>query len=150
MTEQAFSRFFRIATSLSGLATGWFLSRNLPIPDDVIFVDHSATAPQSQGGQTRHGYSRVTLIWQALTGRQAHVLRALIETAEVTGGVGSGTLYLTFPRTHGQNQGSWIDAHGIAIMPQFQPVTQGYGKLYQNVSFTVNDVVVDNDPSDAV
>ena len=140
-----FYQYLRIATTEAGLATGNFHVRGLPEPATIILVDHSVKQPQSTGGMARHGYHHASVIWERLTGTQANAIRALIETAEATYGQGNGTLWLTLPRTTGEESGlDLVDISGKAHMPDLQPATVG---LYTGVTLTINNVTVENEPS---
>ena len=58
---------YRLAPTLAGLETGYFVAYKLPEPDLVTFADYSTRRPQSTGGQARHGYNRASLFWNYLT-----------------------------------------------------------------------------------
>jgi hypothetical protein len=138
-------QYFRIATSEAGLPDGHFFTRNLPEPLPPILTDYSVKSPQSTGGKSRQGYAKASVIWAIFTQSQANTLRRLVEAAEATGGEGNGTLWLTVPRTTGDSSGvDWVDISGIADMPDLQPEAVG---LYSNVTLTLNDVTIENEPS---
>lgn len=141
---------YRIASTLAGLETGYFLALGLPMPDLPLFADFSTRRPQSTGGQARHGYDRASLFWNYLDSQQAYIIRALIDILETANGVGNATVYLTLPRTDGTKPGiGWIDVSGLAIMPEWTPVQRGHGVLYENVTLNLNDCTVEADPSTA-
>lgn len=141
---------YRIASTLAGLETGWFLAWKLPLPDLAQFSDYSTRRPQSTGGQARHGYNRATLFWNYLTSEQAYIIRDMIDTLETANGIGAATLYLTLPRTDGTKPGGgYIDVSGLALMPEWSPVRDGHGILFENVELVLNNVTVETDPSSA-
>lgn len=136
---------YRLATTEAGLATGAnFFILQLPRPDLVTYADHAARFPAGRGGESRQGFESVSLLWNRLSASQAATLRRIITAAEVTGGPGNGTLYLTLPKANASS--GWIDVSGIALMPEWVPEggeAQGYG----NVLLRLNAVTVENDPS---
>lgn len=140
---------YRIATTLAGLASGWFfVKRRLDEPQRVFFQPYSVQRPQRRGGEARHGFSQTSLLWKELIASQANFLWSLITAAEVTDGVGNGTIFLTVPRTDASSSGvSWVDISGIVAMPDFQIVDFTHGLKYANVLLKLNDVTIENEPS---
>jgi hypothetical protein len=137
---------YRLATTEAGLATGAnFFILGLPRPDLVTYADHAARFPAGRGGESRQGFEGVSVLWNRLSASQAATLRRKIEAAEVTGGAGNGTLYLTLPSA---NAGGlhWLDVSGIALMPEWTP-EGGEAQGYANVLLRLNAVTVENDPS---
>lgn len=141
--------FYRIAITLAGLEKGAnFFLLGLPKPDQVSFNDHAVRRPQGGGGEGRHGHSNIRLLWLRFLAEQANVLRTLIEAAEVTGGQGNGTIYLTLPKTIATSAGvAWVDISGIAIMPPWETLASTDGLVYENVILRLNDVTVEAEPS---
>lgn len=140
--------FYRIATSSAGLATGNFVVWGLPTPDASPFRDHTTRSQQGGGGEGRHGHNNAEILWNRLTAELAKVIQDLIETAEVTGGQGNGTLHATLPKGLAKSDGaSWIDISGVAIMPQWEPTRRLDGLAYDNVILRLNDCTVEADPS---
>jgi hypothetical protein len=133
----------RIASTEAGLATGSFFAREMPQPQ-TFYSDHSSRASQGEGGQTRHGYGSVTLLWDTLTAAQARDLKAVIVAAEATA---SGLIYVTLARNNADNgQFDWIDISGYPIMPNFQ--AEGiHGAVFRNIQLVVNNITIINDPS---
>lgn len=139
---------YRIATSLAGLATGSFIGLGLPEPQLPQLQRFSERIRQGLGGESRHGYSWVSLLWEQLDQRQAGLLRSLITTAEVTGGNGNGTLYLTVPSPDATSTGtSWVDVSGLAQLPEFNTAPYAHGVTYINVELRLNNVTIENEPS---
>lgn len=144
--------YYRIATTLAGLEKGAnFFVLGLPPPNLPLFQPDSVRQPGGQGGERRHGYIQVSLLWLTLTLDQGFIIYDLITQAEATGGQGNGTLYLTVPRVDGSAGGvSWVDISGVALMPQFSPVQDSRGALYENVVLRLNNVTVEATPSTVV
>lgn len=137
---------YRIGLNEVGLAH--FVARGLPPADLATFQEYTSRRPQSTGGQARQGYANMSVLWDSLTALQAYTLRKLIDDAETTGGSGNGTLWLTVPQSDASSPGQgWVDVSGIAIMPDWEPVQDSHGTLYENVVLRLNNVTVENDPS---
>lgn len=137
---------YRLATTEAGLSTGAnFFILGLPPPNLPDYRDHAARFPAGRGGESRQGFESVSILWNRLSASQAATLRRLIEAAEVTGGPGNGTLYLTLPKANAGGVG-WIDVSGIALMPEWTP-EGGEAQGYANVLLRLNAVTVENDPS---
>ena len=140
--------YFRIATSLAGLENGNFFVLGLPEPVDADYNDHTTRRPQGGGGESRQGYNNAFVLWDRLDSQQANVLEDLILTAEVTGGQGNGTIYLTLVNTTAGSSGvAWIDISGVAIMPEWTPTPRTFGKAYDNVVLRLNDCTIEAEPS---
>lgn len=141
--------FYRIALTQAGLETGAnFFVRGLPRPDLPTFADHSERFPKSQGGESRQGYIVASLLWLQLSFDAAGVIRDLIEQAEVTGGHGLGTLYVTMPRTDARRIGvSWVDVSGYVAMPNWASLQGADGKAYENVILALNNCTLRAEPS---
>lgn len=142
---------YRISTTQAGLETGYLLAYDIPMPELVSFQPFTNRRPQSTGGQARQGYKFCTLLWSRLTAQQANIIEALIEAAEVAGGSGNGTIYLTLPRADASAGGqNWVDISGTAILPQFETEQQSHGVTYVNVQLKLNNVTIVAEPSSAV
>lgn len=140
------SSFYRMGTSLAGLKL--FFTLGLPEPQQVVFRDFSVQVPQGLGGEGRHGYTQATVMWREVSRTQAARIRGMIDAAEVTDGIGNGTLFLTIPRTDGVSAGqAWIDISGKVSMPQFQPGPATHGLVFPNFAVKLNRVTVENEPS---
>ena len=138
--------FYRIGPAEATLLP--FFARGLPPPTQAVYRNHTTRTPQGGGGEGRHGYNTAEILWVILTAEQAGVLEDLIITAEVTGGNGNGTLWLTLPQTDAESGGaSWIDISGIVIMPEWNPVQQTHGMAYENVILRFNNCTEENIPS---
>ena len=132
----------RIATSEAGLATGALFARKIPKPQ-TFYRDHSSRSSQGEGGEARHGYLNVSLLWDTLTASQASALKAVITAAQ---GQSSGLMYLTIRRTDATNGDTdWIDVSGRPLMPEFQ--SSNDGRIFRNVELTINNLTILNDPS---
>ena len=141
--------YWRLALSFNGLDEGancYILG--LPLPDFAAFTNHSVRRPSNRGGQTRQGFAVATFTWNNALARTASILTDLITQAEASGGVGNGTVYFTTVDTNGVYPGNvYVDAHGIAHMPQYDPVEYAGGAAYNPVTLTVNNCTVDREPS---
>lgn len=142
---------YRIATTQAGLETGYFVGYGLPMPELPFFQPFTTRRPQSTGGQARQGYKYCTLLWSRLDARQANIIDGLIAAAEVTGGSGNGTIYLTLPMVDASAGGvNWVDVSGVAVMPAWETENQSHGVTYTNVTLRLNNVVILAEPSSAV
>ena len=135
---------WRIASTEAGLQTGAFFARGIPPPDVFEYRDYSERRPQSQGGQSRHGYKNTTLVWNSLDIKQSNALREVIQA-----GIDDvGNVYLTLDRSNGSASGrDWIDVYGKPQMPDFRPQPNSSGRLHGSVSFVLNAIVIVNDPA---
>lgn len=134
--------YFRLAISEAGLAKGYLFTQGLP-PPQPDFKDHSVKVDQSDGGQARHGYQNVTLLWEVLTQAQGARLRQLVESA-------NGTIYATFPRGDGKSGGwNYIDVSGTPLIPDMAPAArpEAGGWVYQNVQLVIRNLTIINEPA---
>lgn len=138
---------WRVASTEAGLQTGAFFARRIPPPNTFEYKDYTVRNPQSQGGQSRHGYKNITILWDVLTPKQANALRDVIQA----GLDDAGYVYLTLDRSNGEASGrDWIDVYGRPEMPDFQPqapVAGADGIVYGTTSFFLNALVIVNDPA---
>lgn len=143
---------FRMATALADLAQGAnFYILGIHEPDMAYFTDHTTRYPQSQGGQARQGYNQATLFWSELLVEEAAIIRGLIVAAEALTETGNGILYVTMPKNDGSSfSPGWIDISGVAIMPQWIPEQGTRGKVYSNITLSLNNVTVEAEPSTVV
>lgn len=138
---------WRIATSSAGLARGAFFARGLPPPNTPIYKDYSELVPQSQGGQTKQGYKRVDILWSELDYLQGKTLRGIVDAAIAAG----GTIYATIDRADGSKLANdFIDVSGVVYPLILEPVPLSQGRVYQNVTLTINNLTITNDPSTAI
>ena len=138
--------YYRIGGSEAGLT--YLLALHLPPPDLVTFTPFATRKAASQGGQSRQGYKSCSILWDRLDSLQANTLYELIATAETTGGEGNGTLWLTLPRADASAPGqNWVDVSGICTLPSFESESQSNGRTYINVVLSLNNVTVENEPS---
>lgn len=143
--------YYRISTSLAGLATGWFIALGLPEPQTPFYQPFSVRVPQGLGGEGRHGYNNAFLTWDELTREQAAIVQSLVITTEAVLGVGNGILYITMPRTDASSSGgAWIDVSGKVKMPEWRTETWSQGIIYQPATLSLNNVTVENEPSTAL
>lgn len=135
---------WRIASTEAGLQIGAFFARGIPPPDVSDYRDYSERKPQSQGGQARHGYKNITLVWNRLDTKQSNALREVIQA-----GIDNvGDVYLTLDRSNGSASGrDWIDVYGKPQMPDFEVVANSGGKMHGNVEFVLNAITIVNDPA---
>ena len=60
----------------------------------------------------------------------------------------NGTVWTTVPRTDASEPGqNWVDASGIVAMPTWETESQSNGRTYPNIVITLNNVTVQNEPS---
>ncbi len=149
MTQR--KHYYRIATSLAGLATGWFVAKGLPEPQTPFYQPFSIRVNQGLGGEGRHGYHNGFLAWDDLTREQAFIIQNLVATTETTLGVGNGILFVTMPRTDASSSGgAWVDISGKVKMPEWRTEVWAQGMLYQPVTLSFNNITVENEPSTAI
>ncbi len=141
-------QYYRLATSLAGLTTGYFFVIGLPEPQVPFYQPYSISIPQGLGGEGRHGYHNAFIQWDRLTRQQAFLIQNMISTVEVTLGVGQAVLYATMPRTDASSDGqAWIDISGKVKMPEWRTDNFTHGMIYQPVTLNFNNVTVENEPS---
>jgi hypothetical protein len=135
--------YWRIATSSAGLTIGSFFARGLPPPSTPSYRGYTNKVPRSQGGLARQGYKNVTLLWSEMDGLQLNTLTGLVEA-----GIIAGALYLTVDRGDGSGiKNDFIDVHGQPQPVEYEMIPQAQGVVFGNVSLTIQNVVVDADPS---
>ncbi len=135
---------WRIASTEAGLQIGAFFARGIPPPDVFEYKDYSERRPQSQGGQSRHGYKNITVVWNRLDIKQSNALRDVIQA-----GIDDvGYVYLTLDRSNGSASGrDWIDVYGYPQMPDFRPIENSGGLMHGSITFVLNAIVIVNDPA---
>lgn len=141
---QANELYFRLATSEAGLARGYLFLQGIPAPQPE-YKDYSYKASHSDGGEARHGYKTVTLLWSELDPAAGHKLRKLVEDA-------NGTIYATILRGDGK-KGGWdfIDISGIPLIPDMAPAASLSGAswwMYTNVQLIIRNVTILNEPAE--
>ena len=138
---------WRIASTEAGLQKGNFFVWKIPPPDSFEFKDYSTKMPQSQGGQSRHGFPNITILWTSMAPLQSQALRFLIQE----GLDDAGFVYLTIDRSNGTSSGrDWIDVRVRPEMPDFRPQSQvasSDGIMHGQVRFYGNDLFIVNDPA---
>jgi len=142
MTATEYTLKYRIGISQTDLERGNFFVRGFPQPKVSDYKDALSSFEISDGGQTRHGYKKVRLLWRSMTPRQYHNLRSIIETSQT-----NGLLYITIDKSwSGQgNRGSWVDATGKAKIPEANQTNDAFG--FTDVVLEVNNVTITNDPA---
>lgn len=90
---------FRIATTLSGLTTGYFFLRGIEAPLTPVFKNFSEAVPQGDGGQAQHGYPNITLNWTNATIKTANGIKNFVDTALA----GTKLIYITVPYNDGSS-----------------------------------------------
>lgn len=104
---------------------------------------YSELVPQSQGGQVRQGYINTRLLWDDLDFVQFRTLTRIVEAA-----ITAGTIYATVAKGNGTGLlNDFIDISGVPLPLEYQPVSNARGVIFQNVTLTINAIVVNNDPS---
>lgn len=130
--------YWRISAT-STLAGQNFFLLGLPIPQTPNFQQFSALMPQSQGGQSRQGYTNVTLLWSELDRFQAFTLKQIVDTV-----LAAGTpLYMTVDYSDGTYlPGRFADVSGTPIPLTLIPAGNSQEFVYQNVELRLNNVTV--------
>lgn len=141
MDNGAWVKYWRIATSLNGLARGYFIALGLPPPDLPDFGPYSQLVPQSQGGLAEQGYINETILWDVMDYSQLTTLTRIVEAAT------NSTLWMTVDKAHGYGVNHFIDVSGIIQPLTFEPISKARGVMYANVKLTLNAITVINDPS---
>lgn len=132
--------YWRIATSLAGLTKGHLFARGLPPPDTTRYLDYSEKLLLGQGGKDKQGFINLTLQWDDLDFLQGKVLRALVDAGT--------TLYLTVDRSDGTGLlNDFIDISGRPDLSDLVPTRKSRGIIYPGVELFVNNITVENDPS---
>lgn len=135
---------WRVASTEAGLQTGAFFVRGIPPPSIFEYRDYSERRAQSQGGQSRQGYKKATVVWDDFDNKQSNALREVIQA----GLDDAGYVYLTLDRSNGSASGrDWIDVYGRPHMPDFLPQPYSGGRMHGRVTFVLNALVIVNDPA---
>lgn len=141
MDNSQWLKYWRISTTLAGLSSGFFIGLKLPPPDLPDFKPYSQLVPQSQGGLAEQGYISETVFWDFMDYSQLTTLTRIVEAAT------NSTLWMTIDRAHGYGLNHFIDVSGIIQPLTFEPVSKGRGVIYANVSLTLNNITIINDPA---
>lgn len=141
MDNSQWVKYWRISTTLLGLSNGFFIGLKLPPPDLPDFRPYSQLVPQSQGGQSEQGYISEVVFWDFMDYSQLSTLTRIVEAAT------NSTLWMTIDRAHGYGLNHFIDVSGIVRPLTFEPVSRGRGVIYANVSLTLNNITIINDPA---
>lgn len=130
----------RLHSSQANLARGFLVTWNLPIPDLAIYEDHTARSDKADGGQHLRGRGSFRLTWGVLTAKQNQDLRTIAEY---------DTVYATINKAWDGSGGasSWIDVSGKGIIPRSTPTANALGHLFENVTFEVRNLTINNDPA---
>lgn len=141
---------FRMATSELLLEKGYLFLRKVPTPNRSDYKDYSAKFEQSVGGQARHGYKNVTILWTNLDAYQTYQVKNMLNTVLA----GNEIVYLTIDRNNGDSMSyDWIDVSGYPH--QIDPEEDGdlvgsQGRAFRNIQLFVNNLTIINDPSTVV
>lgn len=141
MDNSQWVKYWRISTTLLGLSNGFFIGLKLPPPDLPDFRPYSQLVPQSQGAQSEQGYISEVVFWDFMDYSQLSTLTRIVEAAT------NSTLWMTIDRAHGYGLNHFIDVSGIVRPLTFEPVSRGRGVIYANVSLTLNNITIINDPA---
>ena len=136
----------RLATTEADLSNGYVVySHKLPNPSVVVYNDHSAKTPTSDGGVAENGWKSVQMSFNNLDRFQSHVLRKLVDDALA---LSAGILWATIDKgwNGASAPNSWVDINGIPAKPVVTPAANSNGILRENVVLTINNVTIDNDP----
>lgn len=133
---------YRIGTSQQDLERGNFFVRGFPPPKVSIYSDAASSFEVADGGQSRHGYKKVKIMWRNMTARQYSILRNIVEESQSI-----GDLYMTIDKSwSGQgDRGSWVDVIGKAKIPDGNQMNGAFG--FTDVVLEVNNITVINDPA---
>lgn len=141
--------YYRMSTSDTGLATGYFFLREIPPPSEVVYKAYARVYDTSRGGAIQQGYYNVEILWQTLRPKQAYAIKQLVDAALATA---NKYLYLTIDRQDGTSPGrDWIDVYGYPRemeIVQKGPIVGSSGVAHENVRLFVNNLTVLNDPAD--
>lgn len=134
--------YWRLSAT-STLARKHFFALGLPPVSLPDYKTYSELLAQSQGGQARQGYINIRLLWDEMDFFQFRTLTRITEAAIL-----AGAIYATVDKANGTGLvNSFIDIHGIPLPLTWQPLSNGRGVMYQNVTLTINNITVDADPS---
>jgi hypothetical protein len=138
--------YIRIAPTLAGLANG-YLGDSWELPDPVLPVyNESATrSNRADGGQSLRGQRSVVWVWNNIGPIDAYTIRKIVEDAIDGGGLIYATINLNWSMVGAPNY--WIDIKGTAILPTSQPAENTEGSLQSQVTLTINQVEIVNDPA---
>lgn len=138
--------YWRISSTSGGLNHGHLFALGLPPVSLPDYKTYQELVPQSQGGLTRQGYISDTLLWNEMDFFQLRTLTRIVEAAII-----AGVIYATVPKDNGTKLlNSFVDVHGLPHPLTWQPVQNGRGVMYANVTLTINAIVVDADPSTVI
>lgn len=135
--------FWRISTTSTLTRRNFFLL-GLPPPQTPVFETYSQLFPQSQGGQSRQGYTNATLLFEALDRYQAFVLNQIVETVLTAG----TELYMTIDYTDGTYlPGTFADVRGTPAPLVLTPAANTQGIVYQNVELRLTNISIISVPA---
>lgn len=130
-------------SSNSTLTNKHLFALRIPAPNTPDYKAYSQLLPQSQGGQARQGYINIRILWDFLDYLQLRTLNRIVEAA-----ITAGSIYATVPKDNGTGLvNAFLDCHGVPLPLEFQQIANARGVVYQNVTLTINAIVVDTDPS---
>lgn len=142
MDNSEWLKYWRISAT-STLTNQNFFALGLPLVNTPNYRPYTQKLPRSQGELARQGYKNITLLWDELNFTQFKTLTDIVNAA-----ITAGSLYATIDKADGTGlANSFIDIHGIPQPVDWQPVSNGRGVIYQNVTLVVTNITIDNDPS---
>lgn len=135
---------FRIATTQTGLTTGYFFVHKIPPPATAVFKGFTEQINQSQG-QVQHGYMNVEITWTNVTNIGVYNIKRMVDAILPT----TRILYLTVPYNDGTKPGErFIDVYGVPLPVDPQPLPLApIGSGFQTLTLRVNALTVLNDPA---
>ena len=137
----------RIESTEALLAKGYLLySHSLPEPSVMTYNDHSSREAKQDGGQALRGFLSVTLLWDNLTDWQVSRLWELVNDSITST---DELMYATVAKQWNGSgaRHSWIDVKGRPHYPSVSPAGGTSARLYENVTLTINNIEIVNDPA---
>jgi len=140
---------YRISLAESRLPLGHFISHGLPAPV-LNWKDFAEQFPIAGGAYTPDGYTSCELSWPILTVSQYETLKVMIDECLglvtsnlIHSGAGNKQLFLTLDLL---GNGKWSDIRGVPMPMRFPSSgTRPHGMWYNNISLTVNNILIIND-----
>ena len=148
MDNSKWPMYWRIAATSAALPTSHFFALGLPPPNTLVYKGYTQMYPQSKGALSRQGYKNIVILWDSMDFVQLRTLTRIVEAAIASA---TGIIYATIERGDGSKLlNDFIDVSGTCQPLTFTPVSNGRGVMFQNVTLTLQNIVITNDPSTAL
>lgn len=133
---------FAIALALADLDGSRMINRGIRPPSLALYDDHARRVGRAAGGQSLRGFSWVELFWASIDSRELFRLNRIVDDALAQA---SGFVYLTTDiSSNGTGVGgTFVNLHGVPLRPETQPQGRSESKVYQGVTFRVENVEID-------